>query len=53
MSPSDNALKAYIESLDDMNEISAITYGIEIPAEYQSDVLKVLLANMAIGGDTE
>lgn len=48
-----NALKAYIESLDDMNEISAITYGIEIPAEYQSDVLKVLLANMAIGGDTE
>lgn len=48
-----NALKAYIESLDDMNEISAITYGIDIPAEYQSDVLKVLLTNMAIGGDSE
>lgn len=48
-----NALKAYIESLDDMNEISAITYGVDIPAEYQSDVLKVLLANMAIGGEAE
>lgn len=48
-----NALKAYIESLGDMNEISAITYGVDIPAEYQSDVLKVLLANMAIGGETE
>lgn len=48
-----NALKAYIESLDDMNEIGAITYGVDIPAEYQSDVLKVLLANMAIGGETE
>lgn len=48
-----NALKAYIESLDDMNEIGAITYGIDIPAEYQSDVLKVLLTNMAIGGDSE
>lgn len=48
-----NALKAYIESLDDMNEISAITYGIEIPADYQSDVLKVLIAGMSSGGDTE
>lgn len=48
-----NALKAYIESLDDMNEISAITYGIEIPEEYKSDVLKVLLAGMVTGGETE
>lgn len=48
-----NALKAYIESLDDMNKIGAITYGIDIPAEYQSDVLKVLLMNMTIGGDSE
>lgn len=46
-----NALKAYIGSLDDMNEIGAITYGIEIPAEYQSDVLKVFITNMAIGGE--
>ena len=48
-----NALKAYIESLDDMNEIGAITYGVDIPVEYQSDVLKVLLAGMVIGGDSE
>lgn len=48
-----NALKAYIESLNDMNEIGAITYGVEIPAEYQSDVLKVLLANMRTKGETE
>lgn len=48
-----NALKAYIESLDDMNEIGAITYGVDIPAEYQSDVLKALIAGMVIGGDSE
>lgn len=48
-----NALKAYIKSLNEINEISAITYGVEIPVEYQSDVLKVLLANMAISGETE
>ena len=48
-----NALKAYIESLDDMNEIGAITYGVDIPAEYQSDVLKALVAGMVIGGDSE
>lgn len=48
-----NALKAYIESLDDINEISAITYGVDIPVEYQSDVLKVLLAGMVIGGNSE
>lgn len=48
-----NALKAYIEFLDDMNEIGAITYGVDIPAEYQSDVLKALIAGMVIGGDSE
>ena len=48
-----NALKAYIESLDDMNEIGAITYGVDIPAKYQSDVLKALIAGMVIGGETE
>lgn len=38
-----NALKAYITSLDEITDISRVTYGIEIPDEYQSDVLKVLL----------
>lgn len=41
-----NALKAYIESINTIEEISAITYGIEIPADYQSDVLKYLLSQV-------
>ena len=48
-----NALKAYIESMTDIETIGAVTYGMEIPAEHQSDVLKVLLAGMVIGGDSE
>lgn len=39
-----NSLKSYIESLDDIETISAITYGSEIPSEYMSDVLKVLVS---------
>ena len=38
-----NSLKTYINSLDKITEISAITYGMDIPVDYQSDVLKVLL----------
>lgn len=38
-----NSLKSYIESLNDIETISAITYGFEIPSEYMSDVLKVLV----------
>ena len=37
-----NALKTYINALETIEEISAITYGVEIPDEYKSDVLKVL-----------
>lgn len=37
-----NSLKAYISSLETIEEISAITYGTSIPEEYKSDVLKVL-----------
>lgn len=48
-----NALKAYVESMTDIETIGAVTYGMEIPAEHQSDVLKVLLAGMATGGETE
>ena len=48
-----NALKAYIESMTDIGTLGAVVYGIEIPAEHQSDVLKVLLAAMATGGETE
>lgn len=37
-----NSLKAYIETLTAVETISEITYGISIPDEYKSDVLKVL-----------
>ena len=37
-----NALKAYINSLDTMEAIAAITYGTSIPDEFQSEVWKVL-----------
>lgn len=37
-----NALKAYINSLETIEEIAAIEYGIEIPDEYKTDVLKIL-----------
>lgn len=38
-----NSLKAYIESMNDIESISAITFGVQIPDEYMSDVLKSLL----------
>ena len=37
-----NALKGYINSLETLEDISAIVYGTTIPEEYKSDVLKVL-----------
>jgi hypothetical protein len=37
-----NSLKAYINSLETMENISTVTYGTQIPDEYKSDVLKVL-----------
>ncbi len=42
-----NALKAYIETMEDIETISGVVYGIEIPVEHQSDVLKVLIAQMS------
>ena len=37
-----NALKGYINALNSIEDISAVEYGIEIPEEYQSDVLKAI-----------
>lgn len=37
-----NALKTYINALDNVDSIIAITYGTPIPDEYKSDVLRVL-----------
>ena len=39
-----NTLKLYVESLNTIEEISNITYGMDIPEEYQSDVLKAIIA---------
>ena len=43
-----NSLKHYIESLDTIDAVANIQYGVEIPETYQSDVLKYLLNG---GGD--
>lgn len=37
-----NALKIYINALNSIEEIGTIKYGIEIPEEYKTDVLKAL-----------
>lgn len=37
-----NALKNYINALETITDISEVTYGIIIPEEYKTDVLKVL-----------
>lgn len=37
-----NALKIYINALDNIEDIAAIEYGTPIPDEYRSDVLRVL-----------
>ena len=37
-----NALKNYINDLDNIEDISAITYGTPIPDAYKTDVLRVL-----------
>lgn len=37
-----NALKNYINALNTVEDINAIEYGIEIPEQYKSDVLKTL-----------
>ena len=41
-----NALKLYVQSLNTIEEISNIVYGIDIPEDYQSDVLKAIMAKM-------
>ena len=40
-----NSLKAYIQSIQSKEVIHTITYGMNIPVEYQSDILKAILAN--------
>ncbi|SCX76651.1 hypothetical protein SAMN02910441_00107 [Ruminococcus sp. YE282] len=40
-----NSLKAYINSLRSLNTISRVTYGMDIPEKYQSDVWKEINRN--------
>lgn len=42
-------LRIYIRSLQTAEEVEAVTYGMGIPEEYQSDVLKALIAQRAQG----
>ena len=37
-----NALKEYINNLETSEEVMAVTYGMEIPNEYKTEVLKIL-----------
>ena len=45
-----NSLRNYINSLESADEIKAVAYGMEIPAEYQSDVLKLLESDKNVNG---
>lgn len=43
-----NSLKAYINSLDNVDDIVKVEYGMVIPVEYQSDVLQAILYQMGV-----
>lgn len=42
-----NSIRRWIQSVESTEELSAIHYGDNIPEEYQSEVLKAILANEA------
>lgn len=42
-------LRIYIRSLSTKEEVAAVVYGMDIPAEYQSDPLKAMIAAQAAG----
>lgn len=44
-----NALRAYVETMTDIEQIGSVTYGTGIPKEYQSDVLKALYKQRGVG----
>lgn len=48
-----NSLKVYINALDNITDISAVEYGVEIPEEYQSDILRALYASMVVTNNEE
>lgn len=42
-----NSLKKYMKAIQSINDLASITYGIDIPEEYQTDALKTLIAQKA------
>ena len=47
-----NSLKLYIQSLDNREAIFDVYYGMHVPEEYESDVLKAFMANQNNAGET-
>lgn len=47
-----NSLKLYIQSLDNREAIADVYYGMDIPDEYKSNVLKSFLSNQNSAGET-
>lgn len=41
-----NSLKKYITSMTNINDVQQVQYGIEIPQEYQTEVLQILLSQI-------
>ncbi len=41
-----NALNMWVSAMEDADAVNAVTYGCDIPKEYQSEVLKDILANL-------
>ena len=48
-----NALNMWIKDMEDADTVSAVTYGCDIPAEYQGEVLKDILARLGNGSGEE
>ncbi|WP_333648065.1 DUF4376 domain-containing protein [Lacrimispora sp.] len=50
-----NSLRSWIDSVETAEELQGIYYGADIPVEYQSDVLKAYLAQIAAmaGGEND
>lgn len=41
-----NSLRNYINDMNDISQVMSVSYGVQIPEKYQSDVLKLLLSQM-------
>ncbi len=41
-----NSLRTYIQSMETMPELLAVTYGMGVPLEYQTDVLRQIMSQM-------